>query len=132
MQAKELIQGLKIEQNLESIYAFLLQPKYILPTIQMFNFKKFLDHIIEKMQEYSKSNYHLVELFRHAKTQDLSDLNLFKLLGGADDGMIDSDEFKEAMTSSPQMYSFGSKLTQLEIRNLFSRMCCSQYDSEIS
>eukprot|EP00801_Mesodinium_rubrum_P000218 Mrub_00218.p1 GENE.Mrub_00218~~Mrub_00218.p1 ORF type:complete len:1348 (+),score=202.26 Mrub_00218:497-4045(+) len=130
-QVKELVQGFKIEQNLESIHNFVLQQKYLLPN-NNYNFKRFLDHLMLKLREYSKSDYHLSELFKYAKNIDLSDLSLFKLLGGGDDGYIDCDEFKECLTTNPKMYPFGSRLTQLEIRNLFTRMCCSEFDTNIS
>jgi len=67
-----------------------------------------------------------------SRASDFSDLELFRSLGGADDGIIDLEEFTQALSSNPKLSLFGRKLSQLEVRNLFTRMCCSEFEHEIS
>lgn len=74
----------------------------------------------------------MTELINFSRASDFSDLELFRVLGGADDGIIDLEEFRTSLVSNPKLYVFGSKLTQLEVRNLFTRMTCSEFDHEIS
>jgi len=82
--------------------------------------------------EYSKSDKNVIELINYAKTIDLSEIQLFKALGGEDDGIVDLEEFRQALHKNPKLYPFGSKLNEIEIRNMFTRICCSEFDSEIS